>query len=296
MPGQGSLGGKRCRYCQGDRCSYCYLDRAKKPITNFSKQKEPQKLPLALPANIEYIYDGSLSGFYCCLFESVYNHELPLRIEKIENEQPSLLPKKFIPTEDDKAQRVAKSIVTRISLESAQMVEDIFLTCMEEKEISLLRFLIFSYETGRKSLYMLGHPLVAPLWQARKHMMGEIQLLMGFIRFSDFGEVMAAVITPKNFVLPYLASHFIGRFERENFMIFDKTHKAALIYENGIKQFISIDNISFPETPQEETRYQELWKQFYRTIAIESRENPRCRMTHMPKRYWENMTEVQEYL
>jgi hypothetical protein len=29
-------------------------------------------------------------------------------------------------------------------------------------------------------------------------------------------------------------------------------------------------------------------------VAIEGRENPRCRMTHMPKRYWENMVEMQE--
>ena len=30
------------------------------------------------------------------------------------------------------------------------------------------------------------------------------------------------------------------------------------------------------------------------TIAIEDRYNPKCRMTHMPKRYWENMTEFLE--
>ena len=42
-----------------------------------------------------------------------------------------------------------------------------------------------------------------------------------------------------------------------------------------------------------ETSYRRLWKRFYDTIAIKERENPRCRQTHMPKRYWNTMTEFQ---
>ena len=43
-----------------------------------------------------------------------------------------------------------------------------------------------------------------------------------------------------------------------------------------------------------EARYRLLWKRFYDTIAIRERENPRCRMTNMPKRYWGTMTEFQD--
>ena len=34
-----------------------------------------------------------------------------------------------------------------------------------------------------------------------------------------------------------------------------------------------------------------MWRSFYHTISIEGRYNPNCRMTHMPKRYWGDMTE-----
>ena len=30
------------------------------------------------------------------------------------------------------------------------------------------------------------------------------------------------------------------------------------------------------------------------TVAIPERENPRCRLSHMPKRYWNHLTERQE--
>ena len=44
---------------------------------------------------------------------------------------------------------------------------------------------------------------------------------------------------------------------------------------------------------QNEKHYQSLWQAFYQSITIESRFNPKCRMSHMPKRFWTNLTEFQ---
>lgn len=79
-------------------------------------------------------------------------------------------------------------------------------------------------------------------------------------------------------------------------MIYDKTHKAALLYQEGISKIVPLEDVQFPQADESEEQYRELWKQFYKTIAIEARLNPKCRMTHMPKRYWENMTEMKEFL
>ena len=49
-----------------------------------------------------------------------------------------------------------------------------------------------------------------------------------------------------------------------------------------------------PEKGEEEAFYRRLWKQYYNTIAVEGRYNPKCRMGHMPKRYWTDMTEFQD--
>ena len=52
-----------------------------------------------------------------------------------------------------------------------------------------------------------------------------------------------------------------------------------------------MEHFSLEEPDETERQFRALWKQFYHTIGIEGRYNPKCRMTHMPKRYWENMTE-----
>ena len=158
----------------------------------------------------------------------------------------------------------------------------------------MLRFLLRAYREGGGLLRRLGDADVAPLLAARRHLLGEAHLLKGFVRFSDYGGVLAGTITPKNFVLPFLAGHFTARYDNEDFLLFDKTHRAALVYQDRKRSIIALDSIAFPAVPPEEEKYRALWKRFYNTIAIEARENPRCRMTHMPKRYWENMLEVSD--
>lgn len=251
---------------------------------------------LTQPVNLVLVYDGSFDGFLCCVHHCVYTHQMPAAIVAQQDMQPTLLDCAEIDTDAEKAARVLASIPRRISDEAAETVQAVFLSCLPEKELALLRFLLLGYQEGSKTTNMLGHPDVAAVLHAQRHLGGEAHLLKGFVRFSDYGGVLAATITPKNFVLPFIASHFISRYSQENFMIYDKTHKAALIYENKEHRIVHLDSIEFPAVSEEEQQYRALWKQFYHTIAIEARYNPKCRMTHMPKRYWENMTEMAELL
>ena len=54
------------------------------------------------------------------------------------------------------------------------------------------------------------------------------------------------------------------------------------------------DNLKNPPdiTPSPNKQiYQNLWKMFFKTIAIEERENARCQMQFMPKKYWQDLIE-----
>ncbi|MDL2257836.1 TIGR03915 family putative DNA repair protein [Eubacteriales bacterium OttesenSCG-928-K08] len=255
-----------------------------------------QSKPLANPVNVEYLYDGSLPGLYCCVYESVYEKEIPLDILAEADAPPSLLERRLILTDMEKAKRVRASIPKKISARAMELIETVFLSCLEKKEMAILRFLLFAYRHGKNAADMWHHPLVDPLIKAEKHLLGERHLLLGFIRFSDYDGFLFSTITPKNYILPFLKTHFINRFSNENFMIYDKTHGAALIYENRNWSIVSLENADIREPSEEEQSYRALWKQFYNTIAIEARTNHKCRMTHMPKRYWENMLEVKDLL
>jgi len=68
----------------------------------------------------------------------------------------------------------------------------------------------------------------------------------------------------------------------------------ALIYRSREAALIVVDELTLPQVDGSEVEYRRLWKQFYNTIAIEGRTNPRCRMKLMPKRYWGQMTEFDD--
>ena len=128
---------------------------------------------------------------------------------------------------------------------------------------------------------------------ALKKMWTEWDHLKGFVRFSDFGTVMAGEIEPKNRVLPLLGSHFAGRFSGEKLALHDRTHKETLLCAGGQWTIVPTEEFSLGRAGEEETAFRSLWRSYFNTIAIEGRTNPKCQSTHLPKRYRHMMTEFQ---
>ena len=130
------------------------------------------------------------------------------------------------------------------------------------------------------------------LIRAVRRLVHEVHQYKGFVRFADYGGVLVGQIAPENQVLPLLRPHFCQRLPQEAFLLHDKTHRQALFAVRGRWKLRPLDQLDLDDPSQAEAQCQALWRQFYRTIAIPDRENPRCRMTHLPKRFWGEMTEL----
>ncbi|ODA39247.1 TIGR03915 family putative DNA repair protein [Desulfosporosinus sp. BG] len=239
-----------------------------------------------------YAYDGSFEGLLCCVFESYAQKEIPSVIRPPGVQQSLFDTAKWIESDEHKAHRVFNSIPARISSQAQELVKLGFLTCVLHKELLIYQFLRLGFKYGSQVMTMLTDDRVCALQKAVHHLTSESHKFKGFVRFSVYGEALVAVIEPKNFVLPLLSPHFCDRFRNEAFMIYDKTHSMALVYRSQKAELISVDELTLPEVDATEVEYRRLWKQFYTTVAIEGRNNPRCRMTLMPKRYWGQMTEL----
>lgn len=241
--------------------------------------------------DLVYAYDGSFEGLMCCVFESYQRKEIPSVIRHPDVDQSLFDTAKWIATDEHKAERVYKSIPLKISSQAQELVKLGFLTCSPHKELLIYHFLRLGFKHGSKVMTMLTDDTVCSLQKAVRNLTSESHKFMGFVRFSIYDEVLVAIIEPKNLVLPLLSQHFCDRFRNESFMIYDKTHSMALIYQSQKAELIFVDELTLPEVDGTEVEYRRLWKQFYNTIAIEGRNNPRCRMTLMPKRYWGQITE-----
>lgn len=244
-------------------------------------------------SDIAYRYDGSWEGLLCCVFESYEKREIPARILSAQAEQTCLYPAREIETDSRKAARVMRSIAPAMGREAAGFVCRAFLTCLPGKEKYILLFLRLGYRRGSAVMDMLADDTVHPLMQAVQHLERESHLLLGFLRFSDRGGVLAAEMAPKNVVLPLMARHFSERYPQERFLIHDRTHDMVLLHPPGGRPVIRpAENIRLPPPGETEREARRLWRLYYNTAEVEGRRNPRCRMTHMPKRYWEYLTEM----
>lgn len=247
--------------------------------------------------DVVYRYDGSWPGFLCCVFESVTKKELPFAVLPFDEACLTLFAERTVATDGQKAKRVSASIPKKLGIGARDMVMQAFLSDRQGKELDILRFMLLGYQMGAPVMAMLGHKDVALVRQMNLQVGHEAHQWSGFLRFVDYGEFLGAVISPQNYVLPLLRAHFCQRYPEENFIIYDKTHGAALLYQDHAASYAQLaEPPHFPEISEKETEFQALWKQFYRTIAIKARENPTVRRSHCPKRYWINMLELQDEL
>ena len=242
-------------------------------------------------AALTYRYDGTFEGLLCCVFETYMAHELPTAIWGPDNPAESLFGVKKIVTDSAHAERVAQSISVKISPEADELVRLAFFTCLPDKELTILRFLRQGYHYGPRLLQFAGEDTVFRLREGVKHLLSEAHLLKGFIRFSVQHQVLVTTIGPKNYVLPFLAHHFSERYPEEHILIYDETHRMALIYRPYEFGIIPMDAFGAAPPDEEERRFRGLWQTFYDAIEIRPRHNEKCRMTLMPKRYWGYMTE-----
>lgn len=242
-------------------------------------------------SDVVYRYDGSFEGLLCCVFESYACKEIPEAILSPICVQETMFPVKEIVTDVSRAQRVAAAIPQKMGREVLPFIQRAFLTCLNDKEHYILLFLRIGFQVGPQVMSMLANDTVDVLTKAVRYLEREANLFREFIRFSEHGGVLVSEIEPNNIVLPLIMQHFCDRLPEERFLIHDITHGMALAYEPYRATILPIESLEIPEPDEQELAMRRLWQLFYDTIEVEGRHNPKCRMGHMPKRYWKHLTE-----
>ena len=187
---------------------------------------------------VSYAYDGSFAGFLTCVFASYAHREEPMSFSTPEDGRISLWPERTVDTDEARAQRVYRSLAPRLGQEGRRLAVYGFLTCLEERELHLWRFLRLGYDRGPWVVRDLTDDRVAVLTRAVGHLTGEAHLLKGFTRFSEQEGVLVGEIAPKNRVLPLLRPHFCARYPHVRIRLLNySAPQAVKALENNIIDF-----------------------------------------------------------
>lgn len=243
----------------------------------------------------EYLYDGTFEGFLCCVYAHYYNEKATAINVKGASSQMMLFGAPAeIETDGAKAEIVYHAIENKISTFDLQRAYRIFLAESPEKEMTLLNYLQFGFIKGRSVSSYHGFPIVRAAELLEKKVTMEAHRFRELLRFSVLkNDILYAEIEPDNNILELLGPHYSDRYKNDPFIIHDLRRDHALIAAGGKWYLSEFTKENLPEYHDDEFGFRRMWKNYFETIAIKERTNPRCQKNFMPVRYWKHLTEMQ---
>ncbi|MDY4975777.1 MAG: TIGR03915 family putative DNA repair protein [Clostridia bacterium] len=244
-------------------------------------------------STVIFVIDGSFEGLLSALFYG-FSHRLEPADVVEETYQTDLFHQTLqIPTREDWAKRVARGLVNKGGYACYRQIYLAFLCEHEIRYHAIYEYAAMVLREGGRARYAIATEAGARVLQLSRFAANEAHLLVEFVRFSVLEDgVMFARMAPKSDCLELVLDHFAKRFSGQRFLLCDTVHyKAGVFQPPGQKMIVPVDRIPNPEPGEEERKYRELWKQFFHSVAIADRYNPRCQNSHLPKRYRLYMTE-----
>ena len=237
-----------------------------------------------------YIYDDSYEGFLTALFDGykdpdalIYSSHYP---------GPPMLESCPVATDFTKSSRLQKGIETKLGKTILRDIYLLYLSDTIDHGIITLEYLRFCFHVGPGARSLRYEPAVKAALTLREKVTREWDRMLGLIRFdkADNG-VYVANFSPDHNVLPLIANHFARRMPSHSFVIRDTVRNLAMLSHQGAWIVTDLPSDIVFDFSSDEFRV--MWKDYWKTMAIRERLNPRLQRQYMPKRYWKNLTEME---
>lgn len=242
-------------------------------------------------------YDSTFNGFLSVVFE-IYRQHLDIgEIHPDRSDSPcNLFMQPFrIETSEESAQRLKRAISNQASPEILSTLDAAFRSEEDGIEMKILAYLrkMFlgidpTYAKNPTSDEML------PIFMTARSVRREVGGMLGMVRFNRMPDgTYFSEIEPKYDILELLIGHFRGRFANERWVIYDSKRGFGVYYDGKNPVEMSIPNIRQVSAMNSSDNFVQLWQDYYKSIAIKERENPKLMKQCLPVRYWKHLPERQ---
>ncbi|SHG54566.1 TIGR03915 family putative DNA repair protein [Flavobacterium johnsoniae] len=249
----------------------------------------------------QVIYDSTFEGWLTAVFE-IYE----LKLEDVvfaKNEVSNALlfsETYFVTTDISKANRVLNGLKQRLSPEGFANIYRAFLSDLDKIEETLFQFVKYVFASSVNIEEDLANTFVLDVRRAA-HLTGkESHRMKAFVRFKlTKDNLYYAIVEPDCDVLPLIEKHFKNRYADQRWLIYDSKRKYGIYYDledtSTVQLQFNAESTSSKFLAEicddNEEFFQNLWRQYFSSVNIESRKNTKLHLQHMPKRYWKNLTE-----
>ena len=238
-----------------------------------------------------YIFDGTQTGFLTAFVRAFSDADAVLSSKKIQlllGQEPC-----FIDADAHVAQKAAERL-TSFDRHALNDLDRLLRSGMEDNEQIAFRYFRFLARLKRPVGKRLAEPDVFAALECMKKVGWEIHKLHGFVRFmeTESGAVYAP-ISPDKDICDLRVPHFRARLPEYPFVIHDVARAKAAVYD-GKNTFVAPLPQADVLLSANEQGWQSLWKNYYHSVNIPSRERLKQMRGYMPVRYWKFLPEKQE--
>ncbi|MPM63099.1 hypothetical protein SDC9_109979 [bioreactor metagenome] len=242
-----------------------------------------------------FLHEPTFEGLLSAVYDAYYSSTKPDFIcSKIVYEQNLIDEVITIKSDPIKFEKVYNSIINKISKSALNKIYYVLLSETKESSNLIYNYLRMGFKLGKDVELHINNDIVLNMDKMSNKVAYEGHRLTGFIRFKEINNILYASINPDYNILPIIGEHFKERLSNENFIIHDIKRDIALIYN---KKDYYLTNLSKTQknilmNSDDKGEYENLWKQYFKSVNIEERKNPKLQKRMMPTRYWNNIIEV----
>lgn len=249
-----------------------------------------------------FSYDGTFSGLLCVVFDAYTRAEFPDALLRPGQPRPlQALAPHCVVTREDKAARVMAGLARRLSKKALSNVLHAWMSEEPGCDTLIYKAMRRGFDARGSVETDFAHPAVFGVYLLARKVRGEQHKMEGFVRFQKTAQdIYFAVIAPRHNVLPLLLPHFADRFSSQQWAIYDYGRSfGVLCGRHGFQEVslapgvLSNGKIAEAHLAEDELFIQELWKRYFKALAVKERINPGLQARCMPRRYWKYLIEKQ---
>lgn len=239
------------------------------------------------------VYDGSFEAFLSLVYDVYYKKLTPKEILR-EMPQTLLLEDIYEVIYDEvNAMKVFASLKERFLPQNLQSIQNIFLCEAIAFEMDLLVFIVLGFKS-QKELQNINNPAIFRLRSYEKQLFHNYHKMSGFLRFVELEDGSLYAKLESRFNLAYLLGrHFSKRLNNQEFYIHDIARSLVFVHTKELKGIQKLAAFELPEHSADEAKFQRLWKEFFRSVSIESRKNEKVQKQTVPLLYRTYMSEFE---
>lgn len=206
-------------------------------------------------------------------------------------------------TDENKAVRVWNALAKKLSKGALGAIATAYLCTDDAGDVVVYRFVCRVIDSEQSIENDFSDADVVQLLKNCRRVRGEAHRLLQFVRFQKAADgTYFAMVEPLYDVLPMAIGHFRDRFSDSRFVIYDRARDYGYYYDGAVAQRMTMKSDrshmitgQLPEDMMdgEEKLFQQLWRTYFKSVAIQERLNPRKQRNDMPVRYWKYLTEKQ---